>query len=75
MENIRIDTPLFTSFPGSLFYKPLLGGVGRVGNERPCQERERGRRNSENLENGAKTVVAGVQYISYLSPPDFNQYF
>ena len=29
----------------------------------------------KNLENGAKTVVARVQYISYLSPPDFNQYF
>ena len=42
---------------------PVMGG------------REGGRRTSEKLENGAKTVVARVQYISYLSPPDLNQYF
>ena len=44
---------------------PVMGG------------REGGRetRNSENLENRAKKVVARVQYISYLSPQDFNRYF
>ena len=30
---------------------------------------------SENLENRARQVVARVQYISYLSPPNSNPYF